>query len=172
MSNTLVPTNFFPFEGTPSLEESGPMTPDVKKPQVKNGLPPIDDMAFDWHYIQNWMSVGARQLARDQQLKHYITNIRNSGKITNDVAILSWEAWQNLSKTIPIFVPDAAAGPNGEFIYAWDKNEHHLELEIFPDGVAELFYRNRISSQLWDADYKSGQVITHDIEEKLRLFTF
>src|SRR5438034_355379 len=41
-----------------------------------------------------------------------------------------------------VLVPDARPGPNGELLYSWDRDEHHLELEIFLDAPAEFFYEN------------------------------
>ena len=73
-----------------------------------------------------------------------------------------------LSKALS--VPDASYGPDGQFLFLWDKGEHHLELEIEPSGAGYFFYRNRTSGTLWDYDYKIGDTFALGILEKLRLF--
>ena len=34
--------------------------------------------------------------------------------------------------------PDIGDGPNGELLMTWNTEDHHFEIEIFPDGRVEL----------------------------------
>lgn len=66
-------------------------------------------------------------------------------------SLAAWKAlWSASGKRLS--VPDACPGPDGQLLYTWDREEHHLELEIFPSGRGEFFYRNRKSGELWDWD--------------------
>lgn len=66
-------------------------------------------------------------------------------------------------------IPSAGTGPDGVMFYSWDKDQHHLEAEIFPDRDAEFFYRNRQTEDLWGEDYAGGP-LPDGLLEKLLLF--
>jgi hypothetical protein len=54
------------------------------------------------------------------------------------------DAWEHLVKQLgEISPPRAQANEDGGFSMAWDRDEHHLEIEILPSGIVEWFYRNR-----------------------------
>lgn len=54
------------------------------------------------------------------------------------------DAWEQLVKQLEeISPPRAQANEDGGFSMAWDRDEHHLEIEILPSGIVEWFYRNR-----------------------------
>lgn len=59
-------------------------------------------------------------------------------------------------------IPCACTGPDGQILYSWDKDEHHLELEIIPKEwelpQEEFFYRNRNTKHYW-SDSLSPKVI-------------
>ena len=108
-----------------------------------------------------------------QRLADYLRDVRESGDISNDTGELAWTAWrilwEGMAKRLP--VPDAAAGPNGELLYAWNEGEHHLELEIFPNAPAEFFYRNRSTGKLWERPYRVGDPVSMEVREHLSLFS-
>lgn len=109
---------------------------------------------------------------REQRLNRYIGTLRESGEISLEMASRAWRAWQilrgALSNTLP--VPDASSGRNGEFLYIWDRADHHLEMEISADGTADFFYANRVTGNLWGAEYRIGDPLTQDALEKFKLF--
>jgi hypothetical protein len=115
----------------------------------------------------------AANLRRVQGLIDYLDRIAADRLITPEMALLTWDAWNKLSvateNTLP--VPDACPGPDGELLYTWDHEEHHLELEIFPDQPAEFFYRSRRSSELWECEYVIGESLPNDTLARLQLFT-
>lgn len=79
-----------------------------------------------------------------------------------------WAVWEATGFALP--VPAASSGPNGEMFYSWDRGRHHLELEIISRQPAEFFYRNRVTGELWGADYIIGDPIPVDAINKLKLF--
>ena len=83
-------------------------------------------------------------LRRVQGLVNYLYQIVDQELVTPRLARMAWEAWAALSNSMnnALLVPDACPGPNGELLYSGDRDEHHLELEIFLDAPAEFFYEN------------------------------
>ncbi len=114
--------------------------------------------------------------SRIADLKRYLGQVSSHEEeeplISESTAALSLKAWSEIwsvsGRRLP--VPDACPGPEGQLLYTWDREEHHLELEIFPDGRGELFYRNRKSGELWDLEYMVEDFIPAVIFGKLRLF--
>lgn len=92
------------------------------------------------------------------------------GPETNRRARSAWiQVWADTSRQMP--VPDACPGPDGELLYTWDRDAHHLELEIPPEGPVEFFYRNRLTEELWEMDYRIDSPLPQGAREKLALFT-
>jgi hypothetical protein len=110
--------------------------------------------------------------APTRRLEHYLRYLSRSGELSTDTALFAWRAWNQLRKatSYSLPVPDASPGPNGQLLYTWDRGEHHFELEIFPDGAGEFFYRNRASGRLWDTEYVVGQPVPQGVVDKLALF--
>lgn len=44
-------------------------------------------------------------------------------------------------------------GPDDVVMFCWNKANHHLELELFPDRHGEWFYLNHDTNAMWEADY-------------------
>lgn len=66
--------------------------------------------------------------------------------------------------------PNVGVGPDGEVMLTWDSPEHHLELEIFPEGTGEFFYLNRKTDEAEEWEYTIGWAIPEEVIEKLKLF--
>lgn len=49
-------------------------------------------------------------------------------------------------------IPDACTGPDGMVGLSWNRNEHHLEVDIHPDGDLEFYYCNRETLESWEAE--------------------
>lgn len=60
-------------------------------------------------------------------------------------------------------VPDACPGPDGQMIYYWRKDSDSIQLDVKPNGDAELYYRNTNGDFL--IEYKVGTLLN-----KLALF--
>ncbi len=107
-----------------------------------------------------------------QRLQAYLQEKIRTGDLTMSTAILAARAWAGVwaktKRRIPI--PDACPGPNGQLLYCWDTSEHHLELEVFPSGDVEMFYRNRTSGELWEYEYVVGEPLPAAALRKLLLF--
>lgn len=113
-----------------------------------------------------------REEAPTRRLQIYLRNLVHSGDLDNETASLAWKAWNQLravtAYSLP--VPDSCPEPDNRLLYTWDKAEHHFELEIFPEGTGEFFYRNRASGQLWESEYIVGQTVPQEVIDKLDLF--
>ncbi len=49
-------------------------------------------------------------------------------------------------------VPTAIPSEDGSMHLAWDREQHHLDVDLFPDGSFEWFYRNRLTDELDGTD--------------------
>lgn len=105
-------------------------------------------------------------------LRDYLDESARSGDVSRETADGVWEAWLRLKSQMDgcLPVPDAAPGPNGELLLAWDRGELHLELEFMPDGSAEFFSRNRTTGALWGEEYQFDGPLSAGAQERLRLF--
>jgi hypothetical protein len=110
--------------------------------------------------------------APKQRLRSYLRAVSESGEISEETARLAWKGWTQLWLALPyaLPVPDACPGPDGQLLYTWDQDEHHFELEIFPNGSGEFFYRNRTTGKLWGVDYVIGEQVPQEAIDKLKLF--
>ena len=110
-------------------------------------------------------------LARIQRLAYYLGTVSNAGDISHEAATTALIVWNEISKTLRALpVPDAAPGPEGQLLYTWNRGEHHLELEIFPEAPAEFFYYNRASEETWQEDYRVGEPLSEAALARLSLF--
>lgn len=113
----------------------------------------------------------AASLRRVQGLIDYLDQITADSQVTPQLARLAWDAWNSLSaatgNSLP--VPDACPGSEGELLYTWDRDEHHLELEIFPAAPAEFFYRNRQTGDLWECEHVIGQPLPSEALARLQV---
>ena len=107
------------------------------------------------------------------RLKVYLQEAVRLGALTQGMADQSWALWKQLHSAMDgeLEVPSAMPGPNNELMYTWRHGDHYGELEIFPDDRAEFFYKNRLTGELWDADYTVGNPVPDLVLGKLRLFT-
>ncbi|MGD0680376.1 MAG: hypothetical protein ABSC94_33805 [Polyangiaceae bacterium] len=55
--------------------------------------------------------------------------------------------WTKLTRAIPSLpFPAAAPTADGEIQLSWDKEQHHLDLDVRSDGTIDWFYMDRLSS--------------------------
>ena len=115
----------------------------------------------------------AEELSRTQQLNFYLGNVRDAGDISQSTATLALRAWASISELLAqnLPVPDAAPGPEGQLLFVWNKGEHHLELEIFPDSPSEFFYFNRVTNESWEDEYNANTPVSQQAKDKLSIFT-
>jgi hypothetical protein len=117
------------------------------------------------------LATEASYSGREQRMNRFIGMLREIGEISPDMAQQAWQGWQLLKAAArTLSVPDASSGRNGEFLYIWDRGDHHLELEIYPGGTADFFYAHRTAGHLWGAEYRIGDPLNQDILERLKLF--
>jgi len=56
------------------------------------------------------------------------------------------ELWSRLSRAIPVLasaLPSAGPTSDGMIQFAWDRQRHHLDLDISADGTIDWFYLDR-----------------------------
>ncbi len=51
--------------------------------------------------------------------------------------------WSDLERETSCPIPHAGPTPQGSFIMSWDRDRHHLEVELFAEGRHEWFYCDR-----------------------------
>ena len=112
------------------------------------------------------------QPTENQRLYHYLENAISSYNLSRITAKIAMDAWLALDKALSykLIMPNAGVGPDGEVMYTWDSPEHHLELEIFPEGAGEFFYLNRKTDDTEEWEYTIGKAIPKEVIEKLNLF--
>lgn len=113
-----------------------------------------------------------REEAPTRRLQTYLRNLAHSGEVDSETASLAWRVWNQLRAVTAYSLPVPNASPllDNRLLYTWDNAEHHFEVEIFPEGTGEFFYRNRASGQLWESEYMVGQVVPQEVIDKLGLF--
>ena len=123
---------------------------------------------------ESHLGVVAQEHLRAQRLGAYLEAVARAGKITDAVKRASCCVWMDLhgSMNNTLRVPSACPAPDSELMYTWRNGEHYLELEIFPEGPAEFFYKNRQTGELWEWEYDIGSPIPNEVKNKLSLFTY
>ncbi len=48
--------------------------------------------------------------------------------------------------------PRIGVGPGGMVGLSWDGNQHHMNIEVFPDGHIEFFSEDLASKELWEEE--------------------
>ena len=67
--------------------------------------------------------------------------------------------WGKLVRSVPqIRIPQAGPTPDGSFQLVWDRGEHHVEVDVYPEGHLEWFYRNRRTGEVEGADEQIGDL--------------
>jgi len=109
---------------------------------------------------------------RVRKLQKFLDSSTRSGQITDATRRLAWLAWTSLAKIASrkLLVPDAGIGPDGQVLFSWNRNDHHFEIEIFPSGLAEIFYLNFETDEVWEGEYRIGDSFPLEISSKLPLF--
>lgn len=131
-----------------------------------------------------WLSFGLRQYGTgiaevySEPIRDFVNYMRSISTgspderiTTPEMAGLALTAWVDLYDAFGPSLPTPRAGvaEDGHVGYVWRKEEHYLEMENFPTGHCELFYRNRTTGELWGEEYESGTPITSTVLEKLKL---
>ena len=75
------------------------------------------------------------------------------------------QAHEQLSLILPPPAATICGGspPHSMIFCSWDRDEHHLELEIYDNGVGEWFYRNRHTAKFWGDDWTIGTPVCKEV---------
>lgn len=113
-----------------------------------------------------------QEQSRNQKLQHYLQSLVRSQMAESFTASIALKAWRDLTNITNkrLAVPDAGVGPDGEILYSWNKEGHHFELEVLPNGLGEFFYLNHQTNEMWEAEYQIGDEIPKKAQKQLELF--
>jgi hypothetical protein len=95
----------------------------------------------------------------EQRWLNYLRNLPQSGAVSPFIAASAeqmWRDYQPADGKLPI--PDAVATESGGILLAWDRDEHHVEIELMPSGSYDWLYRNRKT-----ASYAGGEDLAFQI---------
>lgn len=108
--------------------------------------------------------------SRVQKLSEYLRALSERDRVPIAVVEQAWEAWSALATTDAVPVPDAAPGPDGQLLFTWDREAHHLELEFSPGATPSFFYRNRQTAEVWEDEWRPGESIPTQVRTRLAHF--
>ena len=100
----------------------------------------------------------------------YLQKIAREGEISQELGRSAWTMLLKILFEEDVDVPDAIPGVDGKLFYTWKSGEHYLDLEMFPDGETEFFYRNAQSGRLWNLSSRINVPLPREAASKLRLF--
>ncbi len=105
-------------------------------------------------------------------LRQFLDYCVRAGLILPDTLEAAWSVllMMRLAVGTRLPIPLAACGPDKRLMFYWDTDEHHFELELAPFEVAEFFYRNRKTEELWGDDYRHGRPLPDAAIAALKLF--
>lgn len=76
--------------------------------------------------------------------------------------------WREAKPLGPLPVPTAIPF-EGSMHLAWDHGQHHLDVDLFPDGTFEWFYRNRSTNELDGTDESRATGMPEAFARRVRL---
>jgi hypothetical protein len=98
-----------------------------------------------------------------QQWTTYLNDTEKPGRL------LANKLWNMIAdQNISVIPPCSWPLEDGGFMFAWDNPDHHLDIEILPDGFIEWFYRNR-KTEAYDGEDNLSQ-ITEKFKQYLEIF--
>jgi hypothetical protein len=133
------------------------------------------------------------QLNRRRRMNSYLNSLKDEAKRINGDESVIWLAEDLITLLIHkiaqqgkvLEIPDCCPSESNEgdfhVMFAWDKDEHYLECEIYNTGLIEFFYRNRLTNKTWswetiyalfsDTGVHVQALCSNELIEKLSLFT-
>jgi hypothetical protein len=110
-------------------------------------------------------------LTQVERLRRYVEQAEQADLVAHKVAAVARQIWTQLSVATgnQLPVPDACPGPDGDFLYSWDRGDHHFEVEIEPGAAPTAFYWNRKTGETWDADLEGTLPVPEKVLATLRL---
>ncbi len=132
---------------------------------------PVSRMALD-DYSDARSQARLLEYQRAQRLRNFLMGLLRKGDLSQSTATAAWKTWTMLSDELSgsLIVPNGVATPDGQLLFTWDLNDHHFEVEVFPDRTGEIFYLNYRTNATWEYDYQVGDRLPDTIKDKLNLF--
>lgn len=104
----------------------------------------------------------------------YLFKLKNEGVISEQTYMKAALAWGSIILASRRALPpaDVAPGDDGSVLISWDREEHHLEVEVFPgDGPNELLYGNRLTNEVWSCELPATEALPRVARSKINLLT-
>jgi hypothetical protein len=143
-----------------------------KATQAREEMPEASQTAsFSFRAIGQRVRQG-RVLGLINYLKDISAGTGEERLVAPNTARLAFTLWASLwlGTRYKLPVPDACPAADGSIFYTWQREEHHLELQVMPEGPAEFFYTNEATGALWECEYTLGEPTSAELLDKLRLF--
>jgi hypothetical protein len=106
----------------------------------------------------------------ERQWLHYLRNLPQSGAVSPFIAASAEQLWRDIqSVTGNLRVPDAVATGDGGILLAWDRDDHHVEIELMPSGSFDWLYRNRRTGVYAGGEDLALQVVPPELLSQLML---
>lgn len=117
------------FQAPPQIERAPTLKPvDAPRPQVTT-------VPHQWYY---------RKREAKSAWEEFLTGLGGDGSQASPQAATSARAfWAVLRRQMDVRVPQAGVGEDGTVQFAWDVDEHHIDVDFLSSGGIEWFYRNR-----------------------------
>jgi hypothetical protein len=146
-------------------------TQQFRRDKVDTELPTISETSKQNLSDRTW--TGLYENERTQKLQHYLESLVQTKEVARTTASITSRIWIKLLGALSnnLSVPDAGAGPDGEILFTWNKDDHHFELEIFPDNHGEFFYLNYRTDEMWEHEYKIEDSVPDEVKTTLKLFS-
>ncbi len=103
----------------------------------------------------------------------YLSSLaRPRGPLTSQHAKHVRRFWHSLRSQLSPDLPVPQAGPTEApgLLLVWDRDRHHLEVEIFQDGTYDWFYRDRRSEAYLGDEGLAAEARPQELVEHLRGF--
>jgi hypothetical protein len=104
---------------------------------------------------------------REEKIAKYFVNLRENCGVTNPHFEKAFEEFRKvLGITI---VPDCCVTEDDVVCFSWDfpNNNNHLELQVYPSGLCEVFFSDRKDID-WLEEYQIGGLAEQQFVGKLK----
>ena len=115
------------------------------------------------------MVVISKPIACKARIADYFQERLERDEIASETIQAAQEELMQIERQLSFLAsPNVSTSVNKQVPYTWDRAEHHLLLEIFPDRSAELFSCDRLTNALWGYDYHVGESLPQESVAHIR----
>ena len=101
----------------------------------------------------------------------YLDKMMKSRSVSGETIYLTRKLWE-IIRSLDGEFPEPSASPfERKMCLAWNRNEHHLHVEIRPDCLLDWFYFNYESGDSYSQDGLAASSVPVVISNRLHLFS-